>query len=298
MGRGFGVIATLAVVLAAFACAQGAEVDASVAVLTMSNVSAAATGDWVVVLYAPWCPHCHALLEVLPALAQTLQAAETPVRVGTIDADAETAVQMQFSLSAFPTVYRVHDGAAYELPAGVERTATALARWATADWAQQAPVAGLRAPFGPVMRAFGLYSAFAIGVYRFLEVYAQQLGVPPMWFFCGVAAAFVVVVIGVMVVASRARPAQPARPRRKHAARENAQAAAIAEHERAENPLEGANAERVQEKVQKARAEQKLRKRGSKEDSKGIRNQSSKPAHAQKPTKQQNRPTQQPSKRS
>lgn len=303
MARSFSVFAAVAVALAAFACAQGAELDEHEVVLTMSNISAAATGDWMLVLYAPWCPHCHALLEVLPAVAKTLAGAEAPVRVAVVDADADPAVQMQFSLNGFPTVFRVHDGAAYELPTGTERTEAALVQWATADWAAQTPVAGMKAPFGLVMRAFGLYSAFAIGAYRFLEVYAHRLSIPPMWFFCGVAGAFAVLVIVVMVVVSRLRPARRAAPRRKHAAPapEARREAAIAERVRAENPLEGAavaDTERVREEVKKARAEQKLRKRASKEDKAGIRNQSNKPAHAQKPTKQQNRPTQQPVKRS
>lgn len=303
MSRSVGVFAAVAVVLAAFTCAPGAALDESVAVLTMANVSAAATGDWVLVLYAPWCPHCHALLEVLPAVARTLQAAEPPVRVAVVDADAEPAVQMQFSLSGFPTVFRVHDGAAHELPARVARTETALAQWATAEWAQEPAVAGVKAPFGVVMRAFGLYSAFAIGAYRFLEVYAHRLSVPPMWFFCGVAGAFAVLVIAVLVVVSRLRPARAARAHRKHAAPapEVRREAAIAERERAEHPLEGAavaGTERVREKVRKEREEQKLRKRAAKEDKAGIRSQSNKPAHAQKPAKQQNRPTQQPVKRS
>jgi len=297
----------LVAVLAGLACAYKLPVGENVYILTRSNLSMAATDDWLLILYAPWCPHCHHLLDNVPDIVKEIKALDGSVKIAMIDADAEPAIQMQFSMHGFPSLYLAHEGDVYEFPATLGRHADTLAKWCTSDFAKDAPVSGIKAPFGIPMRIFAGYSAFAIATFRFLETYAKQLGIPPMWFFCGVGALIAIVVITIMILTSRCRrPAKkPAGQRKAGKKSEPAIAAPIIQQARNENPIEGAaiaETEKVQEKVKKAKEDQELHRRATKKDEAGAREQQRKSQKGKnKPTKnvkQQNMPTQQPSKRS
>jgi len=297
----------ICVVLAVLACfAVGFQIPKTEGVypLTSSNLNMATTGDWLLILYAPWCPHCHSLLDKLSVLTSEIK--DSNVKIGIIDADADPSIQMQFSMHGFPTLFRIHDGNAYSHPIAIGRSVEALTKWSTKDYANAEPVTGLKAPFGLPMRAFSAYSNFAIHAYRFLEFYADMLGIPALWFFCGIAFILALVVIVVMIVASRCRrPQKKSESRQKKAKKTDDIVAPIVQQARAENPIEGAavaNTEKVQEQVKKAKEEQKLRRRGTNKDEAGVREQQKRSQKNQgKPSKsvrQQNMPTQQPSKRS
>ena len=299
----FGLVAVLAVVACAYEVPEGEGIYR----LTLSNISMASEGDWLLILYAPWCPHCHSVLDRLPELVESIKNAEGHVKIGVIDADSEPAIQMQFSMHGFPTLFMIHDGNAYSHPIAIGRSVEALTKWSTKDYANAEPVTGIKAPFGIAMRAFAAYSNFAIHAYHFLEFFADKLGVPAMWLFCGIALVLAVVVIVIMVVISRCRRSgKKAEPRHKKAKKTDADIVApIVQQARNENPIEGAavaNTEKVQEQVKKAKEEQKLRRRGANKDEDGVREQQKRAQKNQgKPSKavrQQNMPTQQPSKRS
>jgi len=307
-------VCVLLAVLATFACAFTLPEGEGIYKLDSSNLNTATEGDWLLILYAPWCPHCHSLLDDVPELASEIKAAKGNVKIGIIDADAEPAVQMQFSMHGFPSLYMVHNGEVYAYPDHIGRSVETLTNWVTKDYAKEEPVTGYKAPFGLLMRAFALYSAFAIGTYRFLEVYAEKLNIPPMWFFCGVAVILAVLVIVLMIVTSRCRrpakkapkksAAAPAPKKNAAAAKKNdgAIAAPIVQRARAENPIEGAavaETEKVKEQIEEAKKQQELRRRGAKQDQDGIREQQKNEQKKMKKAKkvnQQNRPTQQPSK--
>jgi len=302
------VFAAVAVLVAAVACAHKVPVHEGIKVLTMSNISLASTGDWLLVLYAPWCSHCHSFLDNLADIATKIRAINSKTYIGVINADAEPAVQMQFSMHGFPSIYMAHDGEVYEFPIKSGRSTDNVVSFATKGYAKETPLTGIKAPFGIAMRAFALYSAFAIGSYRFLEVYAQKLNIPPMWFFCGIAVLFAVLVIVVMIVLSRCRqPKKCPAPRKSSNKTEDAAIQrATVQRARAENPIEGAaiaETEKVQEQVKKAKEEQELHRRAIKKDKEGTREQQK---EAQKKmgksskgsARQQNMPTQQPQKRS
>jgi len=300
MSKLFCVLGAVAAVLACIACAHDVPVHEGVSILTTSNMSLASTGDWLLVLYAPWCPHCRTLLDNLPELADKLK--DSGVTIGVINADAEPSVQMQFSLHGFPSIFMAHDGEVYGFPTKVGRNVENLAAFATKDYSKETPITGFKAPFGIVMRAFALYSSFAISSYRFLEVYAKKLDIPPMWFFCGVAVVLALFVIVLMIILSRCRqPKKCPAPRKNKKEKEDPKAAAIVEQARAEKPTEGANSEEVKEKVEKAKKDEKLRRRAVKQEEEGRREEQQ---AAQKKNKkmgksksQQNRPIQQAQKR-
>jgi len=294
--------------LACLAYAHKVPTGEGIEILTSSNISLASTGDWLLILYAPWCPHCVSLLDNVPEIAEGFKKKGSHVTIGIINADAEPSIQMQFSMHGFPTLFVAHDGDVYEHPLSIGRAPDTLVEFATKGYTKYTPISGYKAPFGIVMRAFSLYSAFAIKAYRFLEVYADKLQIPPMWFFCGVAVLVAVFVIVFMILCTRcSQPSKkPAAPR-KNAAKKNdsAVAASIVQHERAENPIEGAaiaDTERVQEKVKEAEEEQKLRRRSVKEDKKALRDQQKDAKKKEMrnsknpPRPQQNRNTQQPKK--
>jgi len=297
-------------ILAAVACAYDVPEGEGIYRLNYSNLTMAAEGDWLLILYAPWCPHCHSLLDKLHDLVAAIKKAEGNVKIGVIDADSEPAIQMQFSMHGFPTLFMVHDGVTYQHPMEIGRSVEALTKWSTKDYANAEPMTGLKAPFGIPMRAFAAYSNFAILAYRFLETYANQLGVPAMWFFYGVAFVLAVVVIIILIIVSRCR-----RSGKKNTAHHKNSGASkkkdaeivapIVEQARAENPIEGAavaGTEKVQEKVKKAKEEEKLRRRHMSEDQAAAREQQKqsqkKQSKGPKTVRQQTKPVQQPSKRS
>jgi len=301
------VVFVVLAVLACFVCAHEIPEGEGIYRLTASNLTLAKTGDWLLIFYAPWCSHCRVLLGKLPELAKEIKGS---VKIGLVDADAEPAVQMQFSMHGFPSLFMAHEGDVYPFPDMLGRSVETLSKWSKKDYAEGTPMSGIKAPFGIAMRAFTAYSTFAIRVYRFLEVYANKLNIPPMWFFCGVAVSLALIVIVTMILTSRLRRStkKPA-AQRKNAPSKNPDAeisAPIVQRARAENPIEGAavaETEKVQEKVKKAKEEQKLRRRGMNKDEAGIREQQKKSqkgnkSKSSKTVRQQNMPTQQPSKRS
>ena len=213
---------------------------------------------------------------------------------------------MQFSMHGFPSLFMVHDGEVYEYPPRTKRDVGTVSKFILEDYAKQTPMTGVKAPFGIAMRAFALYSSFAIGAYRFLETYAKEFGIPPMWLFCGVAAVLGVLIVLVMVLISRCRKPKkcPATRQSKKKSEEAAQVNAIVDQERTQNPTGGAaiaDTERVQEKVDKAKKEAELIHRMDKEEQRGRKQQQQdeqnrKKQKQSKVSKQQNMHTQQPKK--
>jgi len=289
-------------VMAAIACAHEIPKHEGIAVLTNSNLSIASTGDWLLIFYAPWCPHCHSVLDILSDVADKIKAENPAGMIGVIDADAEPSVQMQFSTKGFPSIYVAHDGEVYQFPL-IARTVDSLSQFLLKDYTKYEHITGFKAPFGIPMRAFGLYSAFAISSYRFLEVYAKMFNIPPMWFFCAVAVLIAVFVIVVMILISRCRQPKKSSVKAKNPKKEDSITAPIVQQARAENPIEGAaiaGTEKVQEQVKKAKEEQKLHRRSAKKDEEGVREEQKRKSKMNRSSKggvrQQNMPTQQPSK--
>ncbi|XP_020298819.1 protein disulfide-isomerase TMX3 isoform X2 [Pseudomyrmex gracilis] len=59
-------------------------------------------GQWLVMMYAPWCAHCKKLEPIWSHVAQHLHA--TPIRVGRIDCTRFTNVANVFKVKGFPTI--------------------------------------------------------------------------------------------------------------------------------------------------------------------------------------------------
>eukprot|EP00271_Cylindrocystis_brebissonii_P008706 TRINITY_DN23190_c0_g1_i1.p1 TRINITY_DN23190_c0_g1~~TRINITY_DN23190_c0_g1_i1.p1 ORF type:complete len:479 (+),score=85.06 TRINITY_DN23190_c0_g1_i1:80-1516(+) len=84
--------------------------DPTVATLSrgkMEELIAAPRGDsWLVVLYAPWCPHCQAMEEAFDEVARQLAVSDDGVKVGKFRADGEEKEfsKANFKLASFPTI--------------------------------------------------------------------------------------------------------------------------------------------------------------------------------------------------
>lgn len=59
-------------------------------------------GQWLVMMYAPWCAHCKRLDPVWSHVAQHLHA--TPIRVGRVDCTRFSSVASEFKVKGFPTI--------------------------------------------------------------------------------------------------------------------------------------------------------------------------------------------------
>jgi len=304
MARFLNVLTVVAAVAVCMACAHDVPVGDRIHILTRSNLTLANTGDWFLVLYASWCPHCKSLMEILPDIAKEIKAENSAANIGCVDADSEPSIQMQFSMHGFPSLFMVHDGEVFEYPPRTKRNVEAVSKFILEDYAKQTPMTGIKAPFGIAMRAFALYSSFAIGAYRFFEVYAKMLNIPPMWFFCGIAGVLGIFIVLIMVLISRCRkPKKCAAPRQsKKKKEESAEVNAIVAQERTQNPTTIAGSETVKEKVESAKKDAELINRMDKAEQRARQQQqqaeqkSKKKQKQSKVSNQQNRPTQQPQK--
>lgn len=83
----------------------------------------------IVVFYAPWCPHCHQLLDgdnsVWSKLKQKLSGRDDVV-FDQIDCDKHPEMATQFKIKGFPTIMRIGNGKVKEYNAEGERTVEAL----------------------------------------------------------------------------------------------------------------------------------------------------------------------------
>ncbi|PBC27565.1 Protein disulfide-isomerase [Apis cerana cerana] len=59
-------------------------------------------GQWLVMMYAPWCAHCKRLEPIWAHVAQYLHA--TSIRVGRVDCTRFTNVAHAFKVKGFPTI--------------------------------------------------------------------------------------------------------------------------------------------------------------------------------------------------
>ncbi|XP_033209985.1 protein disulfide-isomerase TMX3 [Belonocnema kinseyi] len=59
-------------------------------------------GQWLLMMYAPWCAHCKRLDPIWSHVAQHLYA--SPIRVGRVDCTRFTSVAQAFKIKGFPTI--------------------------------------------------------------------------------------------------------------------------------------------------------------------------------------------------
>lgn len=63
------------------------------------------TGDWLVLFYAPWCPHCHTVRNDWPSLAYELKG---QVNVAWVDATVNSRLRERFNIHYYPEILFFH----------------------------------------------------------------------------------------------------------------------------------------------------------------------------------------------
>lgn len=82
-------------------------------------------GSTLILLWAPWCGHCHALM---PALQSLAQAENGSIEIGTINADAFPSVLTQLKVRTLPTLILLQDGTELDRIGGA-RSLAQLRQW-------------------------------------------------------------------------------------------------------------------------------------------------------------------------
>lgn len=59
---------------------------------------------------APWCGHCQRLAPAFAQAAAALRDESSPVRLGKVDATAQTALASEFGITSYPTLKLFRDG--------------------------------------------------------------------------------------------------------------------------------------------------------------------------------------------
>lgn len=158
------------------AASADAEDSSSIAHLGRNNISLAYKGDWVVVVYANWCPHCRSLMEDLPELADAL---DGKARVALVEGDENVWAQAQFLLTAFPAIYHFHNGEARMFEGSPSEDA--IEEFALSGWKGVEPVPWWRSPAALHMRGIAAYTEFVMGIYAHIEVLADRWDLDPLY---------------------------------------------------------------------------------------------------------------------
>lgn len=142
--------------------------------LDYSNISLAYKGDWVLVIYAEWCPHCHSLMGILPEVAKEVEGKASVARV---EASNAFWAQLQFFVEGFPTVYHLHNGQA-RLYEG-DRDADEIAEFVLEKWAEVPAIPYWKSPTALHIRMLAGYAEGVRAIYSKIEIVADRLDVDP-----------------------------------------------------------------------------------------------------------------------
>lgn len=135
-----------------------------------------ADGEWLVAVVAPWCTHCKQLEPVWRAVAAKLAGT---VHVATVDSTKQKALTARFGVRAFPSIYFLRAGEAFEYGAR-PRTEDEIVAFATGGWADADPLPSHRAPNSRVGRALGALASAPSKLARAYVVLHRQRGWPAL----------------------------------------------------------------------------------------------------------------------
>lgn len=236
------VVLGAAVALLAVATAAAAGADESVLeTIGYGNLTATRTGEWLLVVVAPWSLASRQLLADAAALVAAARAVRPALRVAKIDGDGEDrAVRHMLAVAAYPAVVHARDGVyrAYTDAAALRRApAPAVAAWLAAltDASSTSSRASREVEAREDTRRLDPFAAGERRRVRWLHAVSvvategQHLlsvfSVKPLMLFSCVALALAAVVVLGLVFCSGARAPPPQPP---HAVRFGAEAAADA----------------------------------------------------------------------
>jgi len=150
---------------------------------------------WVLMFYAPWCPHCKDFKGPLRRAAKRMQG---KVHIAAVDGTTSRELASRFSVNGYPSIYLLRNGSAWQY--NRPRTADALTWWATEGYEQDEPVPWAESPVGPVATAKALLWGVIDTVSASTQPTADFLGVPVIGVQFAIVLSGVITVVGGLVL--------------------------------------------------------------------------------------------------
>lgn len=164
--------------------------------ISYSEISRVYQGDWLLIVYAPWCGHCQRLMDNMPTIVESLQGR---VKIAKIDGTEYDAVHFQFGVSGYPSIYRLHNGEVRTYDGTY--TPRDIVDFALVQWETMPPLSGLDSPTNFFIRIASAYINFVTPVVTITENAGKRFNLSPEVIVIS-ATSFVVVVAVVIAYIS------------------------------------------------------------------------------------------------
>lgn len=146
----------------------------AVSEITYSEISRVYQGEWLLIVYAPWCGHCHRLMDNMPTIVESLQG---HVKIVKIDGTEYDAVRFQFGVDGYPSIYRLHDGEVRTYNGTY--TPEDIADFALVQWATVPPLSGWNSPTSFFIRTASRYINLITPVVTITENAGKRFDMAP-----------------------------------------------------------------------------------------------------------------------
>lgn len=134
--------------------------------LGVNNSTCLLSGEWMVLVYAPWCGHCKRVLPTWEALADAKEM--DGISVAKVNTDLEENANFLFEIEEFPTIYRYSDGQVFKY-SGSDRSYAKLLEFAKGGYLKVKPFSRLVGPSSLFRRAGSKYIGYVLRLLAVLE---------------------------------------------------------------------------------------------------------------------------------
>ena len=160
--------------------------------ISYSDISRVYQGDWILVIYAPWCGYCQRLMDDMPAIVNALQGV---AKVAKIDGTEYDAVRFQFGVDGYPSIYRLHNGEVWAYDG--THDPNDIVKFARTQWENMHPLTGWNSPTSFFVRVASAYVNFVSPAVTITENAGKHFGVAPEMIVVIVTSCILVVIVAV-----------------------------------------------------------------------------------------------------